>query len=170
MTASMYQERGPITVAVDGWRIDVQHGLPASYDVYRRNATLAEEFELDNPHGDTYYLAVTRGTEPWPCLVVAERYEPAGYSFDPGVAFVSETTVLFAGAGSRLLAYSLADVPRRLWEDTADVAFWHWSVQPSAVRPRWNSPPGRGPARNCGQRSWSRPGCTMWSATGCGST
>ena len=41
--------------------------------------------------------------------------------------------MLFAGAGTRLLAYSLRDRPRRLWEDAADLGFWHWSVHPSAV-------------------------------------
>jgi hypothetical protein len=48
------------------------------------------------------------------------------------VAFVPETQLLFVGAGARLLAYDLAG-PRRLWEDVADVGFWHWSVHNDAV-------------------------------------
>jgi L-alanine-DL-glutamate epimerase-like enolase superfamily enzyme len=48
------------------------------------------------------------------------------------VAFVADTRLLSIGAGSRLLAY---DVERagRLWEDTADLGFWHWAVYPNAI-------------------------------------
>jgi hypothetical protein len=46
---------------------------------------------------------------------------------------VPESEVLFAGAGTRLLAYGLSGHPRRLWEDVADVGFWQWSVHSSAV-------------------------------------
>ena len=133
MMGCMEDGHGPVTVAVDGWTIRVQHGLPAVYQHYRRNAELAEEFDLAGDEGDSCFLAVTRGSEPWPGLVVAQRYSPSAGGFEPGVAFVPETGVLFVGAGTRLLAYSLRDRPRRLWEDAADMGFWHWSVHSSAV-------------------------------------
>jgi hypothetical protein len=133
MMGRMDEIRGPVTVALGGWTIRVQQGLPAAYENYRRNAVLLDEFDLADDEGDACFLAVTCGGEPWPRLVVAQRYSPAGFGFEPGVAFVPETAVLFAGAGTRLLAYTLRDRPRRLWEDTADLGFWHWSAHPSVV-------------------------------------
>ena len=63
--------RGPVTFAVDGWTIRAQHGLPATYQHYRRNAAWLDEFDLAGDDGDSCFLAVTRGVEPWPRLVVA---------------------------------------------------------------------------------------------------
>jgi hypothetical protein len=133
MMDRMEQSRGPFTVAVDGWMIHAQHGLPAIYQHFRQHAVLCDEFDLASDEGDHCFLAVAGGGEPWPRLVVAQRYSPSVYGFDPGVAIVPETAVLFAGAGTRLLAYALAGRPRRLWEDAADVGFWHWSVHRSVV-------------------------------------
>jgi hypothetical protein len=124
---------GPVTIAVDGWIIDVQHGLPLTYGYRRQRAVLCEEVELSLAEGDSCFLAVTKGDEPRSRLVLAQRYQPSGSGFEPGVAFVPETGVLFAGAGTRLLAYVLSGQPERLWEDYARCGFWHWSVHGSAV-------------------------------------
>jgi hypothetical protein len=129
----MDKGRGPFTVAVDGWTIHTQQGLPEIYGRYRKHAVVCDEFDLAGDEGDCCFAAVKRAGEPWPCLVVAQRYRPCGYAFSPGIAFVPQTSVLFAGAGTRLLAYALADRPERLWEDTADLGFWDWSVHRSAV-------------------------------------
>jgi hypothetical protein len=125
--------RGPLTVAVDGWTIRAQHGLPGTYDVDRRHAVLCEEIGLADAEGDCWFLAAAADGELRPRLVVAQRYAPAGYGFNPGIAFVPATGVLFAGAGTRLLAYALSGRPRRLWEDAADMGFWHWSVHGPTV-------------------------------------
>jgi hypothetical protein len=148
----MEEFRGPVTVAVDGWTIRTQHGLPASYEHYRRNAVLLDEFDLAGGEGDSCFLALTRGDEPWPRLVVAQRYSPSGAGFEPGTAFVPETAVLFAGAGTRLIAYQLHDRPRRLWEDAADLGFWHWSVHPSVVLM----------AAELELAAWARDGTKLW--------
>lgn len=152
MMGRMELSRGPVTVALGDWTIRVQHGLPATYEHYRRNAALLEEFELADDEGDSCFLAVTAGSEPWPRLVVAQRYSPASCGFEPGVAFVPETGVLFAGAGTRLLAYGLRDRPRRLWEDAAELGFWHWSVHSSVVLM----------AAEVELAAWTRDGVKLW--------
>jgi hypothetical protein len=38
--------RGPFTLAVDGWRIYAQHGLPEIYGSYRQHAVECDEFDL----------------------------------------------------------------------------------------------------------------------------
>jgi hypothetical protein len=144
--------RGPLAVAVDGWLLAVRHGLPETYGRYRQKAGLLEEFDLASDEGDCFFLQVTGDDEPWPRLVVAQRYSPAGYGFDPGVAFVPETAVLFVGAGTRLLAYALRGRPRRLWEDAADMGFWHWSVHRPAVLM----------AAELELAAWTRDGRKLW--------
>ncbi len=133
MMNGMDQGGGPFTIAVDGWIITAQHGLPAMYGSYRQHAVLCDELELSHAEGDCCFLAVARHGDPWPRFVLAQRYQPSGYGFDPGVAFVPETSVLFIGAGTRLLAYALSGRPERLWQDHAECGFWHWSVHDSAV-------------------------------------
>jgi hypothetical protein len=138
---------------VDGWTIHAQHGLPGTYDAHRRHAVLCEEIGLAGAEGDCWFLAAAAGDEPWPRLVVAQRYAPAGYGFNPGIAFVPGTGVLFAGAGTRLLAYALPGRPRRLWEDTADTGFWHWSVHGPAVLM----------AAELELAAWDHGGAKLWS-------
>ena len=77
------------------------------------------------PDGETCFVAVGPAGCDWPTLVIAQRFSPAGGGFDLGVLVVPETRVVFIGAGTRILAYSLHG-PRRLWEDTADTGFWGW--------------------------------------------
>lgn len=99
--------------------------FPDIYSLYHDKANLAEEFDLGNVEEALCFVAVTRRSEWPPLLSVAQRYSPAGYSFYPGVLLVPETSVLFIGAGERLLAYDL-QTPKRLWSDTADCGFWSW--------------------------------------------
>jgi hypothetical protein len=117
------------TVELGGFRfLCVPDGLPSAYNVYRDHASLAEEFALDDAYrGRQCFLAVARAGEDWPLLVVAQRYEPAGYGFEPGTLVVPETRRLFLGAGTRLLGYDLTTPTRRLWADTAEVGFWRWA-------------------------------------------
>jgi hypothetical protein len=152
MMVGMDQGRGPFTIAMDGWTILAQHGLPVIYQSYQQHAVLLDEFNLASDKGDSYFLAVSRAGDPWPRLVVAQRYQPC-HGFDPGIALVPETAVLFAGAGTRLLAYALLDPPRRLWEDAADMGFWRWSVHHSAVLM----------AAELELAAWTRSGEKLWS-------
>ena len=100
-------------------------GLPDLLPEYLAHAQLAETIALDSAEGNVAFLSVQRGMD-WPFLVVAQRYQPAGYGFYPGALLIPETELLFLGAGSRLLAFDLSG-PARLWEDTADLGFWSWS-------------------------------------------
>ena len=113
------------SVSLGHYRIDCRgDGLPDLLPEYVAWAKLAETFSLDSPDGAFAYLGVGRGAD-WPFLVVAQRYQPAGSGFFPGMLLVPETEVLFLGAGTRLLAYDLK-TPARLWEDEAEAGFLRW--------------------------------------------
>jgi hypothetical protein len=61
-----------------------------------------------------------------PIRVSRQRvFDAWGFGFNPGALLVPETSLLFLGAGTRLLAYDL-ERPARLWEDRADIGFWRW--------------------------------------------
>ncbi len=124
--------RGPTSFSIDGWVILAERDLPAILDSYEKNGSLVETFDLSSSEGDVFFAAVGRNTA-WPSLVVTQRFSPCQGGFDPGIALVPATRTVFIGAGTRLLAYRLDSPPARLWEDTAEVGFWHWSVQPEAV-------------------------------------
>lgn len=102
-------------------------GLPDLYDYYREHALLAEEFDLDSPtRADAVsFFGIGTGAG-WPQLTVAQRYEPTGAGFSPGVLMVPETGTVFVGAGARLLAYALEPAPVRIWSDEANTGFWGW--------------------------------------------
>jgi len=122
-----------------GLRCPSRHAEPASRstrgeaDHYRRRATLVDEIGLSDDEGQRWFVGASLCRSEWPELIVAQRYKPAGHGFNPGVALVSEMAVLFVGAGRRLLAYQLESTPRRLWEETADLRFWHWAVHDDVV-------------------------------------
>ena len=101
--------------------------LPGIHSKYQEHATLAEQFNLNSPDGAFCFFGVGEQAGQWPRLVVSQRYEPAGYGFDPGLLLVPETETVFIGAGTRLLAYRLGMRPVRLWVDEADTGFWGWS-------------------------------------------
>lgn len=113
------------SVSLGHYRIDCRNGDPPDLPPdYIARAAIAETIDLDSPDGAVAYLGVSRGAD-WPFLVVAQRYEPAGFGFFPGVLLITETDVLFLGAGTRLLAYDLK-TPARLWEDEAEAGFLRW--------------------------------------------
>jgi hypothetical protein len=131
--------RGPISVTGDRWTVHAQHGLPPTYDIFCDHALLVEEFGFDLPvvgeDGDVCFVAVSADGAPWPSLVVAQRYSPAGAGCDPGVALPPGGNVVFVGAGERLLAYRMADPapPVRLWEDACDLGFFCWALHGDTV-------------------------------------
>jgi hypothetical protein len=123
--------RGPLSVALDGWTVLVQRGLPQTLDWFMGHADRADRFDLEIPDGDSCFVAAARTGRP-PGLAVAQRHRPSEGGFDPGVALIPEHQRLFIGAGTRLLAYDLGRA-ELLWEDEADIGFWRWSVYPAAV-------------------------------------
>jgi hypothetical protein len=100
------------------------HQIPALYHTYCRDARLVDEMGLSTSDGRLAFLAIALRNES-PFLVVAQRYKPWGFGFNPGALLIAETNLLFIGAGTRLLASELRK-PARLWEDQADLGFWHW--------------------------------------------
>lgn len=111
--------------------LGVHDGLPDLYNDYCKHAVLSEQFNITSSEGRNCFLGVQKDGE-WPFLVVAQRYNPAGYGFYPGAILVPETKLLFMGAGTRLVAYTLAP-PGRLWEDEADCGFWNWQRHGSTI-------------------------------------
>ena len=101
--------------------------LPPTGDSYLENAELAEQYDLDSREGQLCFFAVGRPSAHWPSLVVAQRYHPSSENgFWPGALIVPETSLVFLGAGERLLCYSLLK-PTRVWEDVTFPGFWSWS-------------------------------------------
>jgi hypothetical protein len=125
------QFRGPLSVAVEGWTVLSQRGLPQTLDWFMNHANRADSFDLDADDGDYCFVAAGR-TGKTPSVAVAQMYRPSQGGFDPGIALIPETERLFIGAGTRLLAYDLNQA-QLLWEDTADTGFWNWSVYPTVV-------------------------------------
>src|SRR4051812_7022513 len=104
------------TVESGGFRfLCVPDGLPSIYSYYRTRTTLLDEISLDDTEsGRQCFFAITRTGEESPLVVVAQRFVPAGFGFEPGALVVPETQRLFLGAGKRLLAYDLSTATR-LW-------------------------------------------------------
>jgi hypothetical protein len=101
---------------------------PLQDESYREHASLIEHRTSDTPGPQDHflYLAVSQSHHQWPFLIVSQHYAPGpGAGFYPGVLLVPETSLLFVGAGERLLAYRL-DQKALLWEDSADTGFWGW--------------------------------------------
>lgn len=112
-------------IALDSYALlSHDNELPELHDMYCEHAALVEEFDLTSDKGHFSYIAV-QNSNGWPFLVIAQRYSPAGYGFDPGALLVPESKTLFVGAGDRLLAYDL-ETPARLWQDETDLGFWRW--------------------------------------------
>lgn len=107
--------------------------LPSIYDAYRDHAVLAEEFDLTQAEQTACFFGVADQHCDWPKLVVAQRYEPAGWGFDPGILIVPQTDTVFIGAGTRLLSYRLAPVMQRLWIDETNMGFWSWAYHDNVV-------------------------------------
>jgi hypothetical protein len=107
--------------------------LPSLHNTYHEHAALSEQFELNSSEGAFCFVAIGSNGSGWPELAVSQRYEPAGYGFNPGAIVIPETKIAFIGAGTRLLAYRLQPQPQRLWIDHADAGFWGWQKHGSVV-------------------------------------
>ena len=100
--------------------------LPVTYSAMLEHATFHDDFGVTDPDGTVLIVAVERASERWPSIIVSQRFAPGPEAgFHPGTILVPENHLLLIGAGTRLLAYDLR-VPRRLWEEVADVGFWGW--------------------------------------------
>lgn len=107
-------------------------GLPSMADEYIKRATLSEEFDSDDDHCDTCFIAVAHSRHDWPFLTITQQFAPSGRGFEPGAILIPETNRLLIGAGTRLLAYNLETIERQ-WEDMADTGFWSWSRHKNTI-------------------------------------
>lgn len=109
--------------------------LPLQDEVYREHASLVVYRASDAPgkQNDFLYLAVSQSNQEFPFLIVTQHYSPGpDAGFYPGVLLLPETSLLFIGAGERLLAYRL-EPTALLWEDSADTGFWGWKKYKDAL-------------------------------------
>lgn len=86
---------------------------------------LREDFGLSDS-GTLLVVTAGRSDVDARSIVVSQHFSPGPESaFYPGILIVPETSLLFIGAGTRLLAYNL-ETAERLWLDEADTGFWGW--------------------------------------------
>lgn len=117
-----------IETSISGYRVTTcLNAPPFIHSSYREHASFIEEFDLSDSEGRYWFLAVACSGKEWPTLVVEQRYSPFQGGFHPAILLVPQSDMLFVGAGTRLLAYHLADRPRRLWEDSTEFGFWSWN-------------------------------------------
>ncbi|WP_224372782.1 hypothetical protein [Hyalangium versicolor] len=112
--------------AVSGY---VLHWDPARAAAHRVNAgaLLLDSGGEEHIDASRMRLVVERADDGRRVLEVGRSYSPGPESgFQPGVAFVEETGVLFVGAGDWAGAYTVSP-PMKLWEERVDVGFWGWS-------------------------------------------
>ena len=126
-------KREMFQLSLGDYEVCCQHaGVPDLLPQLAEHASLFDRFDTSSPGDEVCFFSIRRRGDPWPFLVVTQRYNPSGHGFHPGALVVPETQRLFLGAGRRLLGYDLTG-PARLWEDEADVGFWFWSRYGRAV-------------------------------------
>jgi hypothetical protein len=74
-------------------------GLPTSFGEIAKHARLVEQLEVEAR--DLCCVTVQSVREPWPFLVIAQSFSPAGGGFELGAHFVPETRRLFVGIRER---------------------------------------------------------------------
>ncbi len=79
---------------------------------------------LRSHEGQFFFVGISKQNE-WPFLTISQKYNPAGCGFHPGILYDDKSSLLFIGAGTRILCYDLR-LKQKLWEDSANAGFWHW--------------------------------------------
>ncbi len=152
MSTDLLTERGQFRFTCSGYAVEcTPRGLPLSYASLKRHASLAEEFELRDPR--LCCVTVRRSMEPWPFLLVAQSFSPAGGGFEPCALLAADTRVLFLAAGQRVLAYRLEPVAR-LWEESVDGGALSWDQHGDTVLL----------ATELVLAAWTSAGARLWSA------
>ncbi|WP_243611665.1 hypothetical protein [Shimia aestuarii] len=137
------------------WELWIEDGnLPSIFAAYLENAVFADQIDLANAEGRFHFFGVTKSEtrNGWPSVVVAQRYRDAQQSFSPGILLVPDTSLVFIGAGERLLCYNIEE-KTRLWEDETHLGFWRWSQSGSYVL--MSAETEFGVWRQSGEKLWS---------------
>ncbi|PDS34455.1 hypothetical protein CO665_30970 [Rhizobium anhuiense] len=102
--------------------------LPRIFDTYVKNAAFVDQVEPNARQGRDLFVGVcARGSlHRRPEIVVTQKYEDSSGTFHPGLLVVPETSILFIGAGERLLGYNV-ERRERVFEDRTDYGFWGWT-------------------------------------------
>ena len=117
------------SVILENWALLIEDGgLPRILDSYLKNAKFVDQIMPSEREGRDLFLGLRRGgtSHGWPELVITQKYDDASGIFHPGFLVVPETSVLFIGAGERLLGYNLERF-ERVFEDHVDCGFWGWT-------------------------------------------
>lgn len=117
-----------ISINQGEWEFLVEDGnLPSIYTSYLEHANFADEIDIRKSEGRFFFLCISKrgDNQGWPSVVLAQKYHDAQQTWHPGFLFVPRTSLLFIGAGERLLCYDI-EKKKRLWEDVADCGFWRW--------------------------------------------
>ncbi|RUM23850.1 hypothetical protein EFQ99_17765 [Rhizobium vallis] len=104
--------------------------LPRIFDSYVKNAAIVDRVEPSTLGGRDLFVGVCDGGSPhrWPEIVITQKYEDASGTFHPGFLLVPENSILFIGAGERLVGYNV-ESGERVFEDRTDYGFWGWTRQ-----------------------------------------
>lgn len=123
------------SITIGDWILSVEDGsLPQSFASYLKHAAFVDQFDLNSADGRFFFLGISKGEtgDSWPSVVVAQKYNDAQQAFSPSILLVPDTSLVFVGAGERLLCYNVEE-QRRLWEDETHCGFWTWSRSGSYV-------------------------------------
>ena len=117
------------SVRMGDWELRIEDGsLPSIFASYLKNAEFVDQIDVNNAEGRFHFLGVSKGetNNGWPSVIVAQKYKDHQQAFSPGFLLVPDTSLIFVGAGERLLCYDIEE-KMRLWEDETDCGFWGWS-------------------------------------------
>ena len=111
--------------------------LPALYNEYLSHAEFVEQIALkDTDQTGVWFFGLRNiqldSNDGWPSIVIAQRYEPSGWGFTPAAVLMPDTSVLFLGAGTRILIFDLK-TKELISEDYTTVGFWGWEQRGNIV-------------------------------------
>ena len=110
------------------WEVLIEDGsLPPIFSSYVEHAEFIDQVGLDEVEGRILFLGISHqpSTAGWPSVVIALKYPDARQTFRPGILLLPDPSLVFIGAGERLLCYDIKQ-KIRLWEDRTDCGFWGW--------------------------------------------
>ncbi len=124
-----------ISISMEDWDLQMEDGsLPSIFTSYLKNAEFVDQIDVNNDEGRFLFVGISKGAtnNGWPSLVIVQKYQDHRQTFSPGFLVVPDTSLVFLGAGERLLCYDL-EGKARLWEDETGCGFWSWSKSGSYV-------------------------------------
>lgn len=96
-------------------------------ELQRENCVLQKKLKpisASNEKAAYIFVSVHSGTSP--DVLIEGNYSPFGSGFEPGVLIVPEHHILFFGAGTQILTYSLSPEVALITEYSVEIGFWGW--------------------------------------------